>query len=105
MEWCVNQRSRLCQLPYGDQGLFVRRSAFEHLGGFPEIPLMEDYEFVRRLRRLGRVVTLPEEAQTSGRRWLKLGVIKTTLMNRLTIIGYRLGVAPSRLAKFYYRRK
>jgi rSAM/selenodomain-associated transferase 2/rSAM/selenodomain-associated transferase 1 len=105
VEWLANMRSRLWQLPFGDQGLFVRRWAFEYLGGFPDISLMEDYELVRRLKRLGKVVTLTPEARTSGRRWRELGVIRTTLINRLAIIGYRLGIAPSRLANFYYRQK
>ena len=105
VEWAANLRSRLCQSPYGDQGLFIRRWTFEHLGGFPDIALMEDYELVRRLKKLGQVVTLTSEARTSGRRWRELGVIRTTLINRLTILGYRLGIAPSHLADFYYRRR
>jgi rSAM/selenodomain-associated transferase 2 len=105
VEWLANMRSRVCQLPFGDQALFVRRWAFEYLGGFPHIPLMEDYELVRRLKRLGKVVTLIPEARTSGRRWRELGVIRTTLVNRLTIMGYRLGIAPSRLARFYYGQR
>jgi rSAM/selenodomain-associated transferase 2 len=102
IEWFANARSRLCQMPFGDQGLFIRRWAFEYLGGFPDIALMEDYEMVRRLRRLGKVVTLSQDARTSGRRWLELGLLRTTLINQLTIMGYRLGIAPSRLARFYY---
>jgi len=102
IEWFTNARSRLWQMPFGDQGLFIRRWTFEYLGGFPDIALMEDYEMVRRLRRLGKVVTLSQDARTSGRRWLELGLLRTTLINQLTIMGYRLGIAPSRLARFYY---
>jgi len=103
VEWTTNTRSRLFQLPYGDQGLFLRRWAFEQLGGFPEMQLMEDYEFVRRLRRIGRIITLRQRILTSGRRWLRMGVVRTTLINRLTLLGYQMGVAPDRLARFYYR--
>jgi rSAM/selenodomain-associated transferase 2/rSAM/selenodomain-associated transferase 1 len=103
LEWATNLRSRWRQMPYGDQGLFVRRWAFARLGGFPELPLMEDYEFVRRIRRLGKVVTIREAIRTSGRRWLALGLVRTTFINQLIIAGYRMGIAPERLANFYRR--
>ena len=101
VEWTTNWRSRHCQLPYGDQALFLRRSSFEELGGYADLPIMEDYELVRRLRRRGRVVTADKAAITSGRRWQKLGFLRTTLINRLVVAGYRLGVNPHRLARFY----
>jgi GT2 family glycosyltransferase len=101
LEWSTNFRSRRLQLPYGDQGLFIRRSLFEYLGGFADLPVMEDYEFIRRLRRIGRIVTLPISATTSGRRWRRLGVFRTTLVNTLMIAGYHAGVSPKRLARFY----
>ncbi len=103
VEWTANLRSSLGRMPYGDQGIFVRRWAFEHLGGYPDQALMEDYEFVRRLRRVGRVVALAAAAGTSGRRWLKFGVMKVTLINKLVILGYRTGVSPDRLASLYRR--
>jgi hypothetical protein len=62
---------------------------------------MEDYEFVRRLRRHGRVITLAESILTSGRRWRSLGVFRTTLTNKLVVGGYHLGVSPRKLAGFY----
>lgn len=103
VEWTANLRSSLGRMPYGDQGIFVRRWVFEHLGGYPDQPLMEDYEFVRRLRRVGRIVALPAAVRTSGRRWLKFGVMRVTLINKLVILGYRTGVSPDRLASFYRR--
>jgi uncharacterized protein len=101
VETATNWRARRWQFPYGDQGLFVERQTFVRLGGFPEIPLMEDYEFVRRLRRLGRIVIAPSPAVTSGRRWQRLGWLRTALLNRAILVAYRLGVSPWRLAGWY----
>ena len=69
IEWTANLRSRWRQSPYGDQALFLRRSLFEEIGGFADLPIMEDCEIVRRLRKRGRVVTTSAAAITSGRRW------------------------------------
>jgi hypothetical protein len=104
VEWTVNLRSRWFQNPYGDQTQFLRRALFEELGGFVDLPILEDWELNRRLRRRGRVVTSSLSAITSGRRWRKLGVIRTTLVNRMMIAGYHLGVCPHKLARFYRRR-
>src|SRR5262249_29278789 len=81
LEWSTHVRSRRFQMPYGDQALFLRRSVFEELGGFANLPILEDYELVCRLRRKGRVVTLSQTARTSGRRWQRLGILRTTLIN------------------------
>ena len=104
LEWITNIRSQWLQFPYGDQGLFLKRSLFEELGGFADLPIMDDYDLVRRLRRIGRVITVSEPARTSGRRWKRLGLVRSTLINRLVIVGYRLGVPPHKLAKLYHRR-
>lgn len=101
VEWGANLRSRWFQLPYGDQALFLRRARFEELGGFPDLPIMEDYEFVRRLRRLGRVALQGEAVITSGRRWQHLGFLRTTLINQAMILGYLGGVSPVKLAELY----
>ncbi len=98
----TNWRARFWQTPYGDQGIFVRRETFVRVGGFPDLPIMEDYEFVRRLRRLGRIALAPAVALTSSRRWQRLGALRTTLLNHLIVLGYRIGVSPARLAKWYY---
>ena len=66
--------------------------------GFPDLPIMEDYELMRRLRRAGRVSIAPGLVVTSGRRWLRGGVWRTTLTNQACVVAYRLGVAPSRIA-------
>ena len=99
----TNLRSRLLRFPYGDQAMFVRRWAFEKLGGFPDLPIMEDYEFVRRLRRLGRISILNLPALTSGRRWQRIGFLRVTSLNKLIILGYHCGVSPAKLAALYRR--
>ncbi|NJO42798.1 MAG: DUF2064 domain-containing protein [Cyanobacteria bacterium CRU_2_1] len=101
VEWGVKWRSRLFQLPYGDQALFLKKSTFHQLKGFSDLPIMEDFEFVRRLQQLGKVAIASAPVITSGRRWQKLGVLKTTLLNQLVIIAYFLGVSPDRLARWY----
>ncbi len=97
----ANVRSRILQLPYGDQSLFIHKTDFEKLGGFPETPIMEDYIFVNLAKKKGKVETLPQTVLTSARRWQKLGPVRTTCMNQLMILGYRLGVTPEKLASFY----
>lgn len=97
----TNWRAANLQLPYGDQGLFVRRDTFFHAGGFPEQPIMEDFELARRLRRIGRVALAPTSVVTSGRRWRRLGPLRTTLVNQGVILGYAFGISPARLARWY----
>ncbi len=99
----VRLRSGLFQWPYGDQGLFLERRVFHELGGYATLPLLEDFDLVRRLRARGRVVTLPAAAVTSARRWTRLGVARATWRNQAVIAGYLLGIAPVRLARFYRR--
>jgi hypothetical protein len=105
IEWAANLRSQRRQSPYGDQALFLRRSLFEEIGGFAGLPIMEDCEIVRRLRKRGRVVTASAPAITSGRRWRRLGLVRTTLINQLVILGYLGGVSPERLAALYHGRE
>jgi rSAM/selenodomain-associated transferase 2 len=99
----ANLRSRLLGLPYGDQALFTTRRLFARVGGYPEMEIMEDVVFVRRLSRLGRVVILPEIAITSARRWQNLGLLRTTALNQLILLGYALGVPTANLARWYQR--
>ena len=99
----ANLRSRLLGLPYGDQALFTSRSLFARVGGYPEMEIMEDVVLVRRLSRLGRVVILPEIAITSARRWQNLGLLRTTGINQLILLGYALGVPTAALARWYLR--
>ncbi|MDH4140492.1 MAG: TIGR04283 family arsenosugar biosynthesis glycosyltransferase, partial [Coriobacteriia bacterium] len=91
-------RYALFGLPYGDQALFVRRRDFEDLGGFPDIPTMEDYEFATRVARLGRIATATSEVHTSTRAWRNHGLVRTTLTNMAVIAGYRAGIPAERLA-------
>lgn len=99
----MNGRSRLTGIATGDQGIFVRRAVFEALGGYADIPLMEDVEFTRRLKRRGRVVPLRLRVTTSARKWEREGILRTIgLMWTLRLL-YALGVAPGRLHRWYYR--
>ncbi|MFH1744276.1 MAG: TIGR04283 family arsenosugar biosynthesis glycosyltransferase [bacterium] len=99
IERAANWRSRVFQMPYGDQGIFVKAGIFHEIGGFPDLPIMEDYELICRLRRKGSIVIAPVPAVTSARRWLSLGTYRTTLLNQLCVAAYRLGVSPSRIAR------
>ncbi len=105
IEWLANLRSRMLQLPYGDQGIFLRADIFSSVEGFPVIPIMEDFELVRQLKRKGRIKILSLSATTSSRRWKKFGLLRTTVINQAIIIGYLLGVSPQKLAKWYKRRE
>ncbi len=100
----ANWRSRALKLPYGDQALFFRRGVFEEAGGFPEQPIMEDFELMRRLRRRKRKTgLLPVAVRTSARRWEKLGPWRTFGINQAIILAYRAGVPPACLAAWYRR--
>lgn len=98
---CANIRSRLMGLPYGDQAIFLTKQHFFSLGMYPNMPIMEDYEFMRIASRKGDVITLPEKVYTSARRWQRLGVLKTTIINQLVIIGYYLKIKPEKLRSLY----
>ncbi len=94
-------RVRLFKWAYGDQGIFVRRSVFEELGGFPELQLMEDLFFMKRLKRRGKVAILNPPLCISARRWQKKGVFRQTLRNWSLIALAHCGISPNRLARFY----
>jgi rSAM/selenodomain-associated transferase 2 len=99
--WFMNLRSRLTGIATGDQATFVRRSAFQAVGGFPAIALMEDIALCKQLRRVSRPLCLRERVTTSGRRWEARGVLRTiVLMWRLRLL-YFLGARPERLARLY----
>lgn len=91
IEKMVNWRSRYLQMPYGDQAIFLKADIFHRIGRFPEMPIMEDFELIRRLRQWGRISIVPASVLTSGRRWQALGVWRTTLINQITIVAYYLG--------------
>jgi hypothetical protein len=99
--WGANLRARFWQLPYGDQAIFVSAATFRQVGGFADIPLMEDIEFIRRVRRHGRIAIAPAAVVTSDRRWQRLGIAKTTGLNGLLLGAYFLGCSPDRLLRWY----
>jgi rSAM/selenodomain-associated transferase 2 len=90
---------------FGDQSIFVRRETFRALGGFAPIPLMEDMEFSRRLRRAGQVVVLDPPLQSSNRRHRGRGPWRTSLQNGLFIVLYKCGLPPAHLHRWYYRER
>ena len=85
-------------MPYGDQGLFLTAATFRQVGGFPDVPVMEDFELIRRLRRRGRVQITPAAVTTSARRWRRHGVARTPLLNQACLAARLLGVSPERIA-------
>ena len=97
--WCTRFDSWLTT--WGDQAYFVRRAVFERLGGFPVMPLMEDYELRRRLRAEGRFVKAPAAVVPSARRFRKRGVVRQQLLNGALLAAYRLGVSAERLHRHY----
>lgn len=101
----IGVRSKLFRTYTGDQGIFVRRDVFEAIGGFPEVPLMEDVEFSRRLARRGGTVLLPVRIETSGRRWEAFGPLRTILMMWSLRFAYFLGMPPARCAEIYGRSR
>ena len=103
IEMMANLRAEKLHLPYGDQAIFVPAKLFKKLGGYREIPLLEDVDLVRRLRRIGRLKVLPVPVVTSSRRWKQLGVWKTTWINQMILTGFFLGIPPRILARWYYR--
>ena len=99
--WGTNLRSRFGGLPYGDQALFVHRGVFEEMGGYDDVPFMEDIRLVQALRRRGRQALLPQAAATSGRRWQRDGVLFTTARNILLMTLYFCGMQPATLKRWY----
>ena len=104
IEKAASARSRLTRLPYGDQAHFMRKTSFHRVGGYPEIPLMEDVEFMRRLKRERmRIILIGRPVRTAPRRWETEGILRCTLRNWLLISMYLCGVSPEKLAAYYHR--
>lgn len=100
----ANLRSRRTKVPYGDQGIFVRKTVFTELGGFLPVPIMEDLEFMTRLRRQGhKIRILAQPVRTSARRQLREGLVRCTARNLCLRLLYHLGVAPRILSRMYRR--
>jgi GT2 family glycosyltransferase len=102
--WRCWTRLQLTRRVLGDQAIFVRREALQAVGGFPEQPLMEEFELCRRLRQVGRIALAPATVSTSARRFHEFGVLRTYwLMWRVTF-RYHLGASPEELRRLYERR-
>ena len=97
----MNMRSRLTGIATGDQGIFVRRTVFETIGGYPEWDIMEDLEFSRQLKRAGKIACLRARVKTSARRWQQHGVTKTVLLMWGLRLCHFFGVSPAALKTFY----
>jgi len=104
IERLANFRAARLGIPYGDQAIFISKDRFHRAGGFPEVALMEDFEFMRRLRSQGRIGIAPVAVVTSARRYETKGIVRTTMFPQVIILAYLLGVSPERLADWYYGR-
>ena len=98
----MNLRSRLSGIATGDQAIFVRKETFDRMGGYADIPLMEDVEFTRRLKRQGRPACLRLRVTTAARKWEHEGVVRTILLMWLMRFLYATGMSPARLHRYYY---
>lgn len=100
--WMMNHRSRLTGICTGDQAIFVRRDLFNRLGGYADIPLMEDIDLSQRLKRIAPPVCIRQPVTASSRRWQHHGVFRTITMMWWLRLQYWAGVSPARLAEKYY---
>jgi rSAM/selenodomain-associated transferase 2 len=103
IETFINYRSVWTNIATGDQAIFVKRDVFENLGGFPDIPLMEDIAISKLLKNISSAYRIKSRLQTSSRRWEKNGVITTVIFMWYLRFSYFLGVSPEKLHKIYYR--
>ncbi len=94
-------RGRYLKVFYGDSGIFLARTNFQKIGGFPDVPILEEMEFSKDLRRLGKTTLLTPYIHISARRWEARGIVRTTLNNWLITLLYFLGVSPEKLARLY----
>lgn len=101
IEKMINVRSCFSGIATGDQGVFVKRKIFESIGGYPEIPLMEDVALSKKLKSISQPICIKEALTTSSRRWEKNGIIKTVLLMWYLRFLYWMGVNPNKLAKLY----
>jgi len=99
--WGINVRARFRNSATGDQGIFVRKSVFESVGGAPEWPLFEDVELVRRIKQAGKFTVLKTPVTVSGRRYIEHGVFRTALLIYSLRLAYWLGVSPQRLKNWF----
>jgi len=96
-----NVRAQVTKVFYGDQGIFVKKDVFERLGGFPEVPVMEDILFTKKLRRAGKLVVLKDKIYVSSRRWETQGIIKTALLYSYLNMLFHFGVGLDKIKRIY----
>lgn len=101
VEWGINLRTRWLKTATGDQGVFIRKRVFDEIGGYQNIPLMEDIALFNKMKERAKVAILNEKIEISPRRWLKHGVWKTVLLMYVLRIGYWLGVPPAKLKSYF----
>ena len=101
IEIAGNIRGKYLKVFYGDSGIFLKRTDFEKIGGFPEIPILEEMEFSKNLRKLGKTTLVIPHIHISARRWETKGIVRTTVNNWLITLLYFLKFSPERLAKLY----
>ncbi|MBP1735436.1 MAG: glycosyltransferase, family [Deltaproteobacteria bacterium] len=102
IESAVSLRSRITRIPFGDQAIFVRKNYFDEIGGYKDIPIMEDVEIMERIKKRGdKIFIIPQKVHTSSRRWEQEGILRCTLRNWFLQILYLLRISPHRLSQFY----
>ena len=101
VEYLSNSKNHCLNLIYGDMGIFVRKRIFKAIGGYKEIPLMEDMEFCKQLKKMGEIVILPHRIKTSARRWHQDGITKNYIRNWILQLCWGMGAKPEKLAKYY----
>jgi rSAM/selenodomain-associated transferase 2 len=102
IERAASVRSRITRIPFGDQAIFIRRDYFKQIGGYQEIPVMEDIEIMDRIKKRGdRICIIPSRVSTASRRWEQEGIARCTLRNWTLQILYLLGVSPCKLSQLY----
>ena len=105
IEYAINLRTRLSRVAGGDQGIFFSRPLFDKLGGFPQIPLMEDIAICKQARRYAAPVVIRSSISSSSRRWQRNGIVRTIVLMWMLRLAYWLGVDPERLHRIYYPRR
>jgi rSAM/selenodomain-associated transferase 2 len=104
--WCASLKHRMTRVPYGDQAIFIRSDFFRDIGGYREVPLFEDVELMRRIKKLKKKITIiRQRTKTSPRKWEKEGTLYTILRNWTLQTLYLLGASPEGLVKYYYGKK
>ena len=102
IESAVSLRSRITGIPFGDQAIFMRKNYFDEIGGYKDIPIMEDVEIMERIKKRGdKIFIIPQKVHTSSRRWEQEGILRCTLRNWFLQILYLLRISPHRLSQFY----